>query len=602
MAVVGVESRRINASEFIALANQKAREVGEAVRRGLRGAQLNELVNQKIKEVEDLAKRLKISDEDIDKFGTVMMKAVYKHFGNSPAVVEDLRSGVRNKLRTMATTQILNTVLRPELEPYVRELADILIDAYRRGGLEEAANSAYEYFRRAKYGGRRLVDYLLYGGRRLVDYLFVEASESLQHEPRRMQKFSRTVLVTCPGADVCAAQCYALHSNYAQMHVKRAIAARDAFIIALQGELSKRLNSDAALTAGLLGAAFAGGVRAAGFGEIVRLHDSGDFSDEKYLAAWLVAAKLLPDKKIYTYTKTFPNVEGMPPVWQKAVELYSALFGEPPPQNFNVNVSATATNYKFLTGAVEALAKLGVRVPGVFFYASGNMDKYYRGREERWRELAEALVEAARRTTGRRLVLEFEHGLGPKRSVKSPPNLVRVVREVADYAERAGIPMKISVPETAYAAGVKLGKEAKVSLGEIGDPYLRSAAALLDREKVETLNEVANLLAGRGYSHVKDVEGVWTKKIEGVEFGFKRPVKVFSIPGAGEPVEVFVEPGGEKACSLCQRCVVAQHSPPKKEAFKIRITRDAQLAETPPTHAETPQGRRAGRRKKAVAA
>jgi hypothetical protein len=592
VTTASAESRRVSASEFITLASQKAREVGEAARRGLRGAQLNELVNQKINEVEDLAKRLKISDEDIDRFGTVMMKAVYKHFGDSPAVVEDLRSGVRNKLRTMAATQILNAALRPELEPYVRELTDILINAYRRGGLEEAVNSAYEYFRRAKYGGRRL-----------VDYLFVEASESLQHEPRRMQKFSRTVLVTCPGADVCAAQCYALHGNYAQMHVKRSIAVRDAFIAALLSELFNRLNSDAALTAGLLGAAFAGGVKATGFGEIVRLHDSGDFNEEKYLAAWLVAAKLLPDKKIYTYTKTFPNVPDMSPVWQKAVELYGALFNEPPPRNFNVNISATATNYKYIKEAAEALTKLGINVPGVFFYASGNMDKYYSGREERWRELAEALVEAARRTTGKKLVLEFEHGLGPKRSVKSPPNLVRVVREVVDYAERAGIPMKISVPETAYAAGVKLGKEAKVSLGKISDHYLRSTAALPDREKVETLNEVANLLAGRGYSYVKDVEGAWTKKIEGVEFGFKRPVKVFSTPGVGEPVEVFVEPGGEKACSLCQRCVVAQHSPLKKEAFKIRITRDAsaQLAEMPQTYAETPQ-RRAGRRKKAVAA
>jgi len=145
VTTASAESRRVSASEFITLASQKAREVGEAARRGLRGAQLNELVNQKINEVEDLAKRLKISDEDIDRFGTVMMKAVYKHFGDSPAVVEDLRSGVRNKLRTMAA-------LRPELEPYVRELTDILINAYRRGGLEEAVNSAYEYFRRAKYG------------------------------------------------------------------------------------------------------------------------------------------------------------------------------------------------------------------------------------------------------------------------------------------------------------------------------------------------------------------------------------------------------------------------------------------------------------------
>jgi hypothetical protein len=380
------------------------------------------------------------------------------------------------------------------------------------------------------------------------------------------------------------------------MPVKRAIATRDLFVDSLKSELSKRVNSDTALVAGLLGAALAGGVRAAGFGEIVRLHDAGDFSDEEYLAAWLVAAKLLPDKKIYTYTKTFPNVEGMPPVWQNAIKLYRALFGEPPPQNFNINISATATNYKYIVGAVETLTNLGVRVPNVFFYASANMDEYYRGKEERWRELAEALVETARRTTGKKLVLEFEHGLGARRSAKSSQNIARVVKEVADYAERAGIPMRISVPETAYAAGVKLGKEARASLEAIGDPYLRSAEVLLDRDKVKALNEVANLLIGKGYHYDKDVEGIWSKKIEGIEFGFKRPVKVFAAPGTGEPVEVFIEPGGEKVCTLCQRCVFAEHRPLKKESFKIRITRDAGAQMV------APQRRRAGRRKKAVAA
>jgi len=592
--------RRISASEYIALAGQKAREVGDAARRGVRGARLNELANQKIREVDGLAKGLKITDEDVTKFGTVMMRVVYSQFRDSPAVVEDLRRGVKNKLRTVATMQILSAVLRPELEPYVEALADILVDAYRRGGLEEAVNAAYEYFRRARYGGRRL-----------VDYLFTEASESLQHAPRMMQKFSRTALATCPGADVCAAECYALHSNYAQMHVKRSIAARDMFVTMLQNELSKRLNSDATLTAGLLGAAFAGGVKAAGFGEVVRLHDAGDFSDEKYLAAWLVAAKMLPDKKIYTYTKTFPNIEGMPPVWQNAVKLYSALLGEPPPQNFSVNISATATNYRYIAGAAETLTKLGINVPGVFFYASANMDKFYRNREERWRELAEALVEAARRTTGKKLVIEFEHGLGEKRLAKSSQNVVRVAKEVADYAEKAGIPMVISVPETAYStkffiSSTKLDDKTKALLRSIDDPYLRSAEALLDRDRVETLNEVANLLTKRGYSYVRDVEGTWTKKIEEVEFGFKRPVKVFNIPGAGEAVEVFIEPGGEKVCTLCQRCIFAEHSPLKKDTFKIRITRDtgAQLVETPLANAETSPlpRRRAGRRKKAVAA
>jgi len=585
--------RKISTSEFIALASREAREVGDAARRGVRGAELNELTNRKIKKIDDLVKNLKITDEDITRFGTVMMRVVYSQFRDNTAVVGDLRKGVKNKLRAMATMQILNAVLRPELEPYVKELVDVLVDAHRRGGLEEAANAAYEYFRKARYGGRRL-----------VDYLFVEASDSLQHVPRAMQKFSRAVLVTCPGADVCAAQCYALHSNYAKMPVKRAIATRDLFVDSLKSELSKRVNSDTALVAGLLGAALAGGVRAAGFGEIVRLHDAGDFSDEEYLAAWLVAAKLLPDKKIYTYTKTFPNVEGMPPVWQNAIKLYRALFGEPPPQNFNINISATATNYKYIVGAVETLTNLGVRVPNVFFYASANMDEYYRGKEERWRELAEALVEAARRTAGRKLVLEFEHGLGAKRPPKSAQNIIRVIKEVADYAERAGMPMRISVPETAYTTNIELSEEAKIRLKSTRDPYLRSAEALLDRDKVKALNEVAKLLAGRGHSYVRDVEGAWTKKIEGIEFGFKRPVKVFSAPGVGEPVEVFIEPGGEKVCTLCQRCIFAEHSPLKKDAFKIRITKVPQMAEVPlPQLAETPlPQRRKTKKRRAVAA
>ena len=593
-AVEGTEPRKISASDFVKHVVPIIANVENVVKSGVRDSnKLNELVNKAIGEIKKQAKKLEVTEEDIKTRGTVMMRHVYEEFKDSPAVVEDLRRGVVNRLETMMVTRVLSAVLEPELEPHARELADVLVDAHRRGGLEAAADAAYEYFKRAKYGAKRL-----------VDYLFTEAPESLQDAPRTMQKFSRTALETCPGADVCAAQCYALHGNYVQLQVKRSIAARDVFVNLLKRKLLERLNSDAALAAGLLGAAFAGGVRAAGFGEIVRLHDAGDFSDEKYLAAWLAAARLLPDRKIYTYTKTFPNVKGMPPVWQNAVKLYGALFGEPLPQNFNVNISATATNYKHIKDAAEALTRLGVRVPGVFFYASANMDEYYKDkdgkeREERWRELAEALVEAARRTAGKKLVLEFEHGLGARRSAKSSQNIVRVVKEVAGYAERAGIPMRISVPETAYAAGAKLGKEAKASLEAIGDPYLRSAEVLLDRDKVKALSEVADLLTGKGYRYDKDVEGVWSKKIEGIEFRFERPVKVFGTPGAGEPVEVFIEPGGEKVCTLCQRCVFAEHSPLKKESFKIRIARDAgaQLVETPP-----PQRRRAGRRKKAVAA
>ncbi len=546
--------------EFIRFSSQVARAVGEAAKLGVGGKELNDMLNKVIWEVEKAAKNLKITDEDIKTYGTPMMKKVYEEFRDSPAVVEDLRHGVINKLRSMAAVWVINAALRPEIEPFVRELADVLVDAYRRGGLQEAVNAAYAYFRRAKYGGDLL-----------ARQLFSEASLSLQHAPRMMQKFSRTVLTTCPGADVCGAQCYALHGNYTQLHVKRAIALRDLFVSLLQSELLRRLNDNRALAAGLLGAAFAAGVKSLGFGNIVRLHDAGDFSSDVYLAAWMAAARLLPNMTIYTYTKTFPNVEGMPAVWREAVELYKELFNEPPPKNFNINVSATATNYKFLPGAAKALTDLGINVPGVFFYAPANMDEYYKNREERWRELAAALVEAARNTTGGKLVLEFEHGLGTKRAARSSENIVRLVDEITDYAGRAGASLTVSVPATAYSE-VKLTEEQKAAMRQIADPYFRSFA-LIDTEKTHSLGRIRTLLATKGYSYTKGSEGQWVKKKEDMEVGFTRPVAVFTVPGiSGRPVEVFVEPGGEKACSLCQRCVVAEYSPLKAKTFKIRLS------------------------------
>jgi len=578
--------------------------VENAAKSGVRGEALNRVVNAAIKLIEDNAKKMVVNDEDVKKYGTVAMRHVYEEFKDSPAVVEDLRKGVFNKWKTIEVTQVINAALKPELEPYVKKLADVLIDAYRRGGLKEAAKAAEAYFRKVRYGKRRL-----------VDYLFTEAPDSLQHESRAMQKFSRTALATCPGADVCAAQCYALHGNYVQLQVKRSLAIRDLFVSNLRIELLKRLNFDYARAAALLGAAFAGGVKAAGFGRMVRLHDSGDFNDIIYLAGWLTAAKLLPDKTFYTYTKTFPNVPGMPPVWQKAVEYYRELFNEPPPGNFTVNISATATNYKYLPGAAEALTGLGISVPGVFFYASANMDKYYEGRPERWRELAAALLEAAGKTTGRKLILEFEHGLGTGRSAKSSHHIVKLINVLTDYAEKSGTPLRISVPNTAYKApSFKNEEEKKHMLTRLLTlPPERRDEALYDVEKMNVLNEIASELA-RKYGGETAQEGVWTKSFaaEGekkVKVTLKRPVSVFTVPGIGEPVEVFVEPGGEKACSLCQRCVVAPHSPLKNVT---KITRDAfkgaglTMMKELTAMAEAPQPaktkKRQRRRKKAVAA
>jgi len=161
------ELQKVSPSEFRRCVAQIVSRVKEAVKSGVRNNTLNELVNKAIEDVNDLAEKLNITDADIDEFGTVMMKAVYRDFGDNDAVVKDLRSGVKNMLKTAALTQILDVVLRPELEPYVKELADVLVDAYRRGGLEEAASAAYEYFTRARYKKKRLVG-LGGGGKRGV--------------------------------------------------------------------------------------------------------------------------------------------------------------------------------------------------------------------------------------------------------------------------------------------------------------------------------------------------------------------------------------------------------------------------------------------------
>jgi hypothetical protein len=432
-----------------------------------------------------------------------------------------------------------------------------LASAYKSGGLEAAKEAAYSYFSRAKYGKKKLVKILL-----------PEASDTLQHKSGAMLKFSRLPLLTCPGADICGAQCYALHGHYSKEVVKKSIMRQDAFVKLLIDEVKKRVGGDPALTAGLVGAALAGAVEAAGKAEVVRLHDAGDVNDAIYAAAWMTAAKLLPNRRLYTYTKTFPNVVAR--IWEDAVQYYKRLFGEPPPENFAVNISATSTNFRLLPEAAEEFAKLGVQTPGVFFYAPGNMALYYRS--EDWRKLAEGLVEAARRTAGKKLILEIEHGLGLSRSAKSASNLLRVVEEVVNYAQSAGIPLKIVVPTTAYRED-----------------------GTVDAEKTNALKEVANALVARGLSYTSAEEARWTKRAGGREM--TREVATFEVPGVGESVEVFVEPGGEKVCTLCRRCIIARHSP-QKETFKIRLTEAAITEASLPTTTATTKRKR----KKKVAA
>jgi hypothetical protein len=297
----------------------------------------------------------------------------------------------------------------------------------------------------------------------------------------------------------------------------------------------------------------------------------------------MAAARLLPRRRFYTYTKTFPIDDSGRKVWGGAVAYYSKLFGgEPPPKNFAVNLSATSTNFHVLPKAAEGFAELGIQTPGVFFYAPGNMAEYYD--EEKWRGLAEALVEAAARTTGRKLILEIEHGLGARRGAKSASNLQTVVEEVVNYAERAGVPLKVVVPTTAY----------------------REDGAV-DEEKTKSLREIAEELAEK-YPHSTTSEGRWTKTVRGKAVEMSRDVEVFEVPGAGEPVEVFIEPGGEKACTLCKRCIIAPHSPQRQSAAKrVTVRLGAPISVEAPLAASAEAEEAAGeevrkRKKRAVAA
>jgi len=488
---------------------------------------------------------------------TPTIRIVYKHWGNRDVVVEELKKALENRDKVVEFWRRKRQQIETSLAQYAGTLADILVSAYKSGDLEATKEAAYEYFSRTKYGNRKLVKMLL-----------PEASDTLQHRRGAMLKFSRLPLLTCPGADVCGAHCYALHGHYSKEMVKESIMRQDAFVKLLIDEVKKRVGDNPALAAGLVGAALAGAVEAAGRASVVRLHDAGDVNDPIYAAAWMAAAKLLPDRRFYTYTKTFPNV--VVRVWEDAVQYYRRLFGEPPPKNFAVNISATSTNFQLLPKAAEEFAKLGIQTPGVFFYAPATMALYYRG--EDWQRLAEGLVEAAKRTVGKKLILEIEHGLGHPRNAKSASNLLQAVEEVVNYAQSAGIPLKIVVPTTAYR--------------EDGS---------IDTEKTNALRELTHTIAAKGLPHTSSEEARWTKRAGDRDHTLSREVVVFEVSGAGEPVEVFVEPGSEKACTICRRCIEAHYSP-QREAFKIRLM--PTIAETLLPTTTTAQRRK---RKKAVA-
>ena len=98
--------------------------------------------------------------------------------------------------------------------------------------------------------------------------------------------FGIPALKTCPMAKQCKDYCYANKGTYSWPVVKAAYEFRyqlskgNKFI----SEALKELKSKRKL-------------------EAVRIHDSGDFYNEKYLNKWIEIAKEMPEKTFYFYTK-----------------------------------------------------------------------------------------------------------------------------------------------------------------------------------------------------------------------------------------------------------------------------------------------------------
>ena len=108
---------------------------------------------------------------------------------------------------------------------------------------------------------------------------------------------SSTGKVVCRMADQCIKFCYAkkgayIWSNVAPAFEKRLeISMQDNFIDLMIAEIKKKKV------------------------EYVRVHDSGDYYDKRYLAKWFKIAELLPNVRFYSYTNEvgmIKNLESIP--------------------------------------------------------------------------------------------------------------------------------------------------------------------------------------------------------------------------------------------------------------------------------------------------
>ena len=105
----------------------------------------------------------------------------------------------------------------------------------------------------------------------------------------------RTVL-TCPNAGACASLCYARNGTYLFPKVKAAHARN----------LKRVLDNLDRWKVDMIAEA-----RKRAAGRYVRIHDSGDFFDDDYLAAWIEIAAAVPETTFYAYTKEVSRFKRM---------------------------------------------------------------------------------------------------------------------------------------------------------------------------------------------------------------------------------------------------------------------------------------------------
>lgn len=122
------------------------------------------------------------------------------------------------------------------------------------------------------------------------DYRLSDGNQKLQQSG--IESFNLIPIIHCPLAGSCKAFCYATVGNQAfrsgQLRRARAFLAtlQDDFVQQMIAQITTRKKIKA-----------------------VRVHDSGDFYDFKYMKKWFEIAAALPDMQFYAYTKMIPLVK-----------------------------------------------------------------------------------------------------------------------------------------------------------------------------------------------------------------------------------------------------------------------------------------------------